>query len=604
MKVSNHSLFIVYFLVLIGLGFGLYTETGTEYMSKYILFYVCPFVLSYYLLFQFFKERLGYSFLRKITESKIILYIRSKSLFIGYAFVVLIGIVLLMYYFYFGYFSGWKAIFEFDYYRIYEIRRSVTEDVPTWFNYLSSFTIKAILPFTLLFLYVKKQWKGLAVVVLLALFLGINNMQKSYFLIFYFPILFFTFYNRKWVHLGGLLVLVFVGIYSLVCITNPSIKYSYYKKVSSILAYENTQTENTQSEKALSKKAQSESAQSENTQSEKALSKKAQSDSAQSENTQSEKALSKKAQSDIAQSKNTQSEKALSKKAQSESVQSKNTQSKKALSKKAQSDIAQSENTQSEKALSKKAQSESAQSKNTQSEKALSKKAQSESAQSKNTQSKKALSKKAQSESAQSKNTQSEKALSKNTQSEKKLNEMIRTASTRSTVVAVKMLDNSNDIVVSTLFQRTVFLPGKMAGKWLNVVPKVKPFLGFGGYSILSRFTGETRHNYSLELYPILYPVYHKGGYVGSVNVASFMNDYVCFGWKSVALGAVVLSFVLVLVSLLFQGNPSVLFAVNIMPVLMLSSTKLSILLFSGGWGLLILLSFVLLRDQQNKVIE
>jgi hypothetical protein len=426
MKLSSHFLFIIYLLIVTGLGFGLFVETGTEYLIQFVCYYFIPFIISYVLIYKFLGPKIvgvidAFSF--KIRP--LVSFLDEKRTVVSYVLVALILVLSLSYYFILGYYPGVRALLDFDYYHLYEIRRSVTSDAPSWFNYAASFIIKAVLPFTILFLYVNKKWKLLFVVISVAFFLGINNMQKSYFLIFYFPIMFFTVYRKKWLHLGLVSSLVVVGVYSLVVITNPMIKYSFYTKFNSALGLENKI-------------------------------------------------------------------------------------------------------------------------------------------------------------------------------SEKKLNEKNYRVSVLPEVVQEKSADHSNDLVLNSLIERTVFLPGKIAGKWLNVVPSQKPLLGFGGYRIFSKVMGVDYHDYSLELYPILFPGYHASGFKGSVNVANFMNDYICFGWKSVTVGSFVLAFVLVIVSLLFRGNADILLAVNIMPILMLSSTRLSILLFSGGWGLLLLLSFVLLKPSRD----
>ena len=93
-----------------------------------------------------------------------------------------------------------------------------------------------------------------------------------------------------------------------------------------------------------------------------------------------------------------------------------------------------------------------------------------------------------------------------------------------------------------------------------------------------------------MELYPIIYPEFAKRGFSGTVNVASFMYDYVNFGVFGFLLSAVSIALIFNIVEFVFKSNFVALFSLNAFYVLMLSSSSLSTLLFSGGWGLIIVL--------------
>lgn len=159
-------------------------------------------------------------------------------------------------------------------------------------------------------------------------------------------------------------------------------------------------------------------------------------------------------------------------------------------------------------------------------------------------------------------------------------------------------VEEANQAAASSIMERTVYLPGQMVGKWFEAIPRKKPFLHGQGYRIYARCTGQPFHDYSTEMYSMLYPEYAQRGYSGSVNVASFMYDYANFGLPGLLLSACVMGLLLLLVNQTFAGDVPMKIAFNTMPVLMLSSTSFTTLLFSGGWGLLVILFVLLLKKE------
>ena len=153
------------------------------------------------------------------------------------------------------------------------------------------------------------------------------------------------------------------------------------------------------------------------------------------------------------------------------------------------------------------------------------------------------------------------------------------------------------------LFKRIFIVPGKTLSMWFSHVPKDKPFLKGRDMQIYAKLTGQKTADYNLELYPLFYPEYAKQGVKGSVNTAHFMRTYANFGWWSLPLAAAFLAIFLQLLNIVHRKTQGELaFSLQIFPLLLLSSGSLLTLLFSGGWGLIILLLFFSPKLQASDV--
>lgn len=154
-----------------------------------------------------------------------------------------------------------------------------------------------------------------------------------------------------------------------------------------------------------------------------------------------------------------------------------------------------------------------------------------------------------------------------------------------------KLNKNSGSIV-----RRLMIVPGKTVGDWFLLIPSEYPFLKGCGYRVGTLF-GCKYIEYSKLLYPRLYPYYAEKGLKGTINVASFMYDYSNFGKPGLVLAALIIALLFFGVQKLFVDEFLWLMVFNFFPVLMLSSKSFTTLLFSGGWGLTILL-FVIFRSK------
>jgi hypothetical protein len=143
---------------------------------------------------------------------------------------------------------------------------------------------------------------------------------------------------------------------------------------------------------------------------------------------------------------------------------------------------------------------------------------------------------------------------------------------------------------------RIFITPGEMVAAWFDNVPKNKHFLYGDGYPIIPRLKGTEYHDYNQELYPIIRPKYAERGFEGSVNCATFMREYSNFGSLGLVLSSFLLAFFFTAIRVIFKNAMGLNLALNMMFILMLSSTNLLTLLLSGGWFMTLML-FIIFKD-------
>lgn len=156
------------------------------------------------------------------------------------------------------------------------------------------------------------------------------------------------------------------------------------------------------------------------------------------------------------------------------------------------------------------------------------------------------------------------------------------------------------NLLVYGISRRIFYIPGMTVGEWFRHVPDTLPYLGVQGYNFLTPITGKPYRKYSQELYEYIYPSWYNRGYRGNVNVAAFMHDYVAFGWIGLILSGLLIALVLSFIDIVFKSQTARL-ALNTYGLFSLSSTALSITLFSGGWMLVVFLYLILGKSFINE---
>lgn len=153
------------------------------------------------------------------------------------------------------------------------------------------------------------------------------------------------------------------------------------------------------------------------------------------------------------------------------------------------------------------------------------------------------------------------------------------------------------------IFHRVVFVPGEVVASWFAVIPSELDFAYGCGYRVLAILL-ECEHQNFPEL---VYALYNKSlvdeGLMGTMNAASFMEEYANFGFLGLAGSAVFMAVLLYLLGLMFYGKRCVGIALNTGPILYLSSGALLTLMVSGGW-LTSLLLFALFYEELQENTE
>jgi hypothetical protein len=157
--------------------------------------------------------------------------------------------------------------------------------------------------------------------------------------------------------------------------------------------------------------------------------------------------------------------------------------------------------------------------------------------------------------------------------------------------------DASNaNLLAASLLYRVLVTPGEVVGQWFDVIPAQISFGEGCGYRFLSSLLHCNFQNYPRILYDHLFPAEVSMGLQGTVNAASMMTAYANFGWLGLALIGVFHAIVAWVLLIIFQRDPVLTLPINMTFILLLSSGDIFTLLFSGGWGLSILLFAMIAR--------
>ncbi len=164
-----------------------------------------------------------------------------------------------------------------------------------------------------------------------------------------------------------------------------------------------------------------------------------------------------------------------------------------------------------------------------------------------------------------------------------------------STVVAEANLSNKLNIAGDALYQRVFLTTGKIVGYWFDAVPSKLPYAKGCGYHFLAPALGcdYDQYDYSRIIYDSIYIKESKKGLKGTVTVACFMYDYANFGILGLIISAFLLALFLIIIKKIFNNEFAWIVSFNGLFVLWLTSAAISTTLFSGGWGLTILLFLI-----------
>tara|TARA_B100001093_G_scaffold506000_1_gene564217 strand:+ start:225 stop:1412 length:1188 start_codon:yes stop_codon:yes gene_type:complete len=388
---KSHSLLVIYHFIFAVLIYGLLRTSGTLNIDKISIFYIC-FILTYFISYHLLKN--------KITFKLISINLNKQIEVLPIISISLIFFHLL----YLGKFHAISAIKLNTITEVIQLRRSITAESNYLINYMASFNIKGLLPFSLLALLITKKSKLYWILFLLGSFYAFCLMQKSFIIVILAPVFIYSLLNKKWVFLSKYTSFISIIIISLVLIQNPQIR--------------NPEVSN-----------------------------------------------------------------------------------------------------------------------------------------------------------------------------QEILEDKIKDSTEESSGTFKKVLNG--------LEKRILIIPGQTIAGWFEHIPENLPYQNGSGYRFVKYLTKKEHSNYAKELYPLMYPSYAAKGLQGNVNVASFMYDYANFGWKGFIISGLSIGLLFVFIELLFKDRLILKLSINTIPVFLLSSQAITTALFSGGWGLMLILYF-LFRKKEN----
>ena len=182
----NHTILTIYLVVFIFLCFGVFATSGVVYLPM-LLCFLMPLFLFYFL---------GNNIVAKIGTGK------SYNLNFFGSYKLLLPLIVFLFV---GHIISMSGLPAFECYEIthlseaVELRRGITTRAHPIWNYISSINIKALIPFSLVLFWHKKQKKLFWGLIIIGCLYSFTLMQKSYIFSVLIPVVTISIYEKKWI---------------------------------------------------------------------------------------------------------------------------------------------------------------------------------------------------------------------------------------------------------------------------------------------------------------------------------------------------------------------------------------------------------------------
>ncbi|MHA3904159.1 hypothetical protein ACTPOE_11575 [Castellaniella sp. WN] len=134
------------------------------------------------------------------------------------------------------------------------------------------------------------------------------------------------------------------------------------------------------------------------------------------------------------------------------------------------------------------------------------------------------------------------------------------------------------------IFERALFVPGQVIDQWFYFYSRPEVREHGCGYRILARFMECKYVPVPTKLYQAFYQENVQRGMRGSLNAASFMNDYANFGLVGIAASTVLTTLLFCVITVIYRDHPLAL-PLNIPLIIVSMETSIITALNSGaGW--------------------
>lgn len=207
---------MLYTLVFLLLLFGVMQVSGSKYVP-YLLIYFCSFLIFYSTIYRLNSK---FSFFNVKSDWFKSLGSRLKTSHLIYASVL--GIFI--HFIFLRNIPTWEAYKAMKLSDVVMIRRNITEHMPTWVNYMMSWNLKALIPFTLAILFVRKEqklyWLFFPIAVIYAFFM----MQKSFILLIMMPVGIIALITRRWLYVVKYAVIAISVVFTLSYVQNVTLR--------------------------------------------------------------------------------------------------------------------------------------------------------------------------------------------------------------------------------------------------------------------------------------------------------------------------------------------------------------------------------------------
>lgn len=217
--IKNHSIVLIYIFTFFVVSIGIFANTGFKYMN-YLLLFFGVFIATY--AFLQWDKISGSRFVNAISN---IIPLQNTVLLKTMLYGLLIFTIVFpfVHFSYLGYYPFLDALMSTDHYEIAFIRQNIIEHNNGLIKYLSSFTVKGLMPFMLFFFYIYKR-KISYIILIVSIFYAFGLLQKANIVTIIFPlVIYLTLKGRFW-QVSIYICLIILGIFFLTMTANPELR--------------------------------------------------------------------------------------------------------------------------------------------------------------------------------------------------------------------------------------------------------------------------------------------------------------------------------------------------------------------------------------------
>lgn len=215
----NHTLISIYTIVFGILLIGVFKHSGFDHFPEMMIYYLSLILLYSGIRTVFKKINLDklldkLSGIGNLLSSNIMVNVLfvSSTVFIITHLIYLGGLPAL---------EGWSMTKSSE---LVFLRRNITAEAHPLWNYISSINVKALIPFTILLLLVRKEkWKYWFFLLLSVVYV-FSLMQKSYIMTILIPVIIYAIFNKKFWLTTKFIAICMITIVSLIVLSNPALR--------------------------------------------------------------------------------------------------------------------------------------------------------------------------------------------------------------------------------------------------------------------------------------------------------------------------------------------------------------------------------------------